>query len=101
MLLRPGARARQRHIDQRHTRHLGGTGFGRTSVSLLNLVILIVPLMGLLGKNFPSAQFVITGVLGPQSNAHGPNEFLHVPYARQLSACVARVLHDHCNAHRS
>ena len=60
-----------------------------------------IPLMGLLSKNFPSAQFVITGVLGPQSNAHGPNEFLHVPYARQLSACVARVLHDHCNAHRS
>lgn len=54
-----------------------------------------IPLMGLLEAAFPSARFVITGVLGPQSNAHGPNEFLHVPCARRLSACVARVLHDH------
>lgn len=55
-----------------------------------------IPLMGLLEAAFPAAQFVIAGVLGPQSNAHGPNEFLHVPYARRLTACVARVLHDHC-----
>ncbi len=54
-----------------------------------------IPFMGMLGKKFPKAQFLITGVLGPQSNAHGPNEFLHVPTGKKLTACVARVLADH------
>ncbi|MBV8518001.1 MAG: M20 family metallopeptidase [Acidobacteria bacterium] len=53
-----------------------------------------IPFMGMLGARFPTAQFLITGVLGPQSNAHGPNEFLHVPYAKALTACVAQVLAD-------
>ena len=57
-----------------------------------------IPFMGMLGAAFPDAQFMITGVLGPQSNAHGPNEFLHIPFARRLTACVARVLHDHFHA---
>jgi acetylornithine deacetylase/succinyl-diaminopimelate desuccinylase-like protein len=54
-----------------------------------------IPFMGMLGKQFPRAQFLITGVLGPSSNAHGPNEFLHVPYAKRLTACVASVLGAH------
>lgn len=53
-----------------------------------------IPFMGMLGARFPSAQFLITGVLGPGSNAHGPNEFLHVPTAIRLTACVASVLAD-------
>jgi acetylornithine deacetylase/succinyl-diaminopimelate desuccinylase-like protein len=44
---------------------------------------------------FPQAQFVITGVLGPQSNAHGPDEFLHVPFAKKLTAAVALLLEAH------
>ena len=54
-----------------------------------------IPFMGMLGEKFPEAQFLITGVLGPQSNAHGPNEFLHVATARKLTACVTSVLADH------
>lgn len=54
-----------------------------------------IPFMAMLGEAFPQAQFLITGVLGPKSNAHGPNEFLHIPYARKLTACVARVLAEH------
>jgi acetylornithine deacetylase/succinyl-diaminopimelate desuccinylase-like protein len=54
-----------------------------------------IPFMGMLGHRYPQAQFLITGVLGPGSNAHGPNEFLHLPTARRLTACVAQVLHDH------
>jgi acetylornithine deacetylase/succinyl-diaminopimelate desuccinylase-like protein len=54
-----------------------------------------IPFMGMLGKHFPQAQFLITGVLGPKSNAHGPNEFLHIPYAKKLTACVAQVLAAH------
>ncbi len=56
-----------------------------------------IPFMGMLGRTFPQAQFLITGVLGPQSNAHGPNEFLHVPYAKKLTACVAAVLAAHAS----
>jgi di/tripeptidase len=48
--------------------------------------------MSMLGAKFPRAQFFITGVLGPHSNAHGPNEFLHVPYAKKLTAAVASVV---------
>jgi len=54
-----------------------------------------IPFMAMLGTAFPRAQFLITGVLGPRSNAHGPNEFLHVPYAKRLTACVAHVLAAH------
>lgn len=54
-----------------------------------------IPFMGMLGERFPEAQFLITGVLGPQSNAHGPNEFLHIPTAKRLTACVSRVIADH------
>ena len=49
-------------------------------------------------EKFPSAQFLITGVMGPHSNAHGPNEFLHVPSAEKLTCCVAQVLRDHQRA---
>jgi len=51
-----------------------------------------IPLMGLLGESFPEAQFVITGVLGPGSNAHGPNEFLHLEMAERLTACIAMIV---------
>jgi acetylornithine deacetylase/succinyl-diaminopimelate desuccinylase-like protein len=54
-----------------------------------------IPFMAMLGVKFPKAQFLITGVLGPHSNAHGPNEFLHIPYAKKLTACVADVLGAH------
>jgi acetylornithine deacetylase/succinyl-diaminopimelate desuccinylase-like protein len=54
-----------------------------------------IPFMGMLGEKFPRAQFLITGLLGPGSNAHGPNEFLHVPTGVKLTACVAAVLADH------
>jgi acetylornithine deacetylase/succinyl-diaminopimelate desuccinylase-like protein len=53
-----------------------------------------IPFMGMLGEKFPQAQFLITGVLGPQSNAHGPNEFLHIPTAKRLTGCVAKVMAD-------
>ncbi|HOX70186.1 MAG TPA: M20 family metallopeptidase, partial [Dokdonella sp.] len=54
-----------------------------------------IPFMGMLGEKFPGAQFLITGVLGPHSNAHGPNEFLHIPTGKRVSACVAKVIADH------
>lgn len=51
-----------------------------------------IPLMNMLSQGFPSAQMMVCGVLGPKSNAHGPNEFLHVPYAKKLTAAVAEVM---------
>jgi len=51
--------------------------------------------MGMLGAKFPDAQFVITGVLLPDANAHGPNEYLHVPTARRLTESVAHLLDAH------
>ena len=51
-----------------------------------------IPFMGMLGVKFPHAQMLVTGVLGPKSNAHGPNEFLHLPYAKRLTAAVACVI---------
>ena len=54
-----------------------------------------IPFMGMLGRRFPHAQFVVTGVLGPESNAHGPNEFLHVTYAKGVTHAVAHILQAH------
>jgi acetylornithine deacetylase/succinyl-diaminopimelate desuccinylase-like protein len=54
-----------------------------------------IPFMGMLGERFPDAQFVITGVLGPDANAHGPNEYLHLPTARRLTRAVAELLDAH------
>ncbi len=54
-----------------------------------------IPFMGMLGEKFPEAQFLVTGLLGPKSNAHGPNEFLHIETGKRLTSCVAQVLEDH------
>jgi len=54
-----------------------------------------IPFMGMLGEKFPEAQFLITGVLGPHSNAHGPNEFLHIPTGKKVSMVVAEVVAQH------
>ncbi len=78
----------ERCLDEASRRHFGKPamylGEGGT-----------IPFMYLLGERFPRAQFCITGVLGPGSNAHGPNEFLHLPTARRLTLCVAEVLAAH------
>jgi len=57
-----------------------------------------IPLMNMLSQGFPKAQMMVCGVLGPKSNAHGPNEFLHVPYAKKLTAAVAQVIAAAANA---
>lgn len=54
-----------------------------------------IPFMGMLGRRFPAAHFVVTGVLGPGANAHGPNEFLHLPTARNVTTAVAHLLDAH------
>ena len=54
-----------------------------------------IPFMAMLGEKFPRAQFVVTGVLGPHSNAHGPNEFLHIPTGKRVTTVIAQVLADH------
>jgi acetylornithine deacetylase/succinyl-diaminopimelate desuccinylase-like protein len=58
-----------------------------------------IPFMGMLGKMFPEAQFVVTGVLVPGSNAHGPNEFLDLAVARKITACLTRILASHASRH--
>jgi acetylornithine deacetylase/succinyl-diaminopimelate desuccinylase-like protein len=54
-----------------------------------------IPFMQMLGERFPRAQFLVTGVMGPGSNAHGPNEFIDLPTGVKVTACVAAVLADH------
>ncbi|NLT67854.1 MAG: M20/M25/M40 family metallo-hydrolase [Acidobacteria bacterium] len=54
-----------------------------------------IPFMDMLGRKYPDAQFLITGVLGPNSNAHGPNEFLHLPTGEKVTSCIAYVLAEH------
>ncbi len=54
-----------------------------------------IPFMGMLGEKFPKTQFVITGVLGPHSNAHGPNEFLDIPTGKRVTASIAQIVADH------
>jgi acetylornithine deacetylase/succinyl-diaminopimelate desuccinylase-like protein len=54
-----------------------------------------IPFIGMLGERFPETQFLVTGVLGPHANAHGPNEFLHLDCAKNVTLCVAKVIADH------
>ena len=54
-----------------------------------------IPFMGMLGARFPEAQFVVTGVMGPGTNAHGPNEYLHLPTGERVTAAIALVLDAH------
>jgi acetylornithine deacetylase/succinyl-diaminopimelate desuccinylase-like protein len=54
-----------------------------------------IPFIHMLGEKFPKAQFLITGLLGPEANAHGPNEFLHLPTAQKLTCCVADTIRRH------
>jgi len=54
-----------------------------------------IPFLAMLAEKFPRAQYLVTGVLGPDASAHGPNEYLHIPTAKKLTCCVARVLADH------
>ena len=54
-----------------------------------------IPFTNMLGERFPEAQFLVTGVLGPHANAHGPNEFLHLPTGKRITCCVAKVIADH------
>ena len=78
---------------QRASQHV----FGREAVSLGGGGT--IPFLRMLGERFPQTQFFVTGVLGPHSNAHGPNEFLHIDYATRLTECVSIVLADfgaHC-----
>jgi len=56
-----------------------------------------ISFMGMLGEKYPQAQFVVTGVLGPESNAHGPNEMLHIGMAKRITACVSKIICDHYN----
>jgi acetylornithine deacetylase/succinyl-diaminopimelate desuccinylase-like protein len=51
-----------------------------------------IPFMSMLGAKFPGVQLLVTGVLGPQSNAHGPNEFIDIPYAKKVAATTAVVI---------
>jgi acetylornithine deacetylase/succinyl-diaminopimelate desuccinylase-like protein len=69
------------------------TFFGKPSMSMGEGGT--IPFMAMLGQRFPEAQFLVTGLLGPQSNAHGPNEFLHIPAGKKLTSCVASVIAAH------
>jgi acetylornithine deacetylase/succinyl-diaminopimelate desuccinylase-like protein len=51
-----------------------------------------IPFLTFLEELWPKSQFIVTGVLGPQSNAHGPNDFLHIPYVKNLICSMAHVL---------
>ena len=54
-----------------------------------------IPFIGMLAVRYPGTQFLVTGVLGPGSNAHGPNEFLDLATVRRVTGCVSHVLAAH------
>ena len=78
---------------EKSMREASSAAFGRDSMYLGTGGS--IPFIGMLGELFPATQFLVTGVLGPHANAHGPNEFLHLAYAEKLTVCVAKVLADH------
>src|SRR5690606_34102571 len=73
--------------------HASRTHFGRDAMYMGTGGT--IPFMNMLGERFPAAQFLVTGLLGPHSNAHGPNEFLHIATGKRLTACVAEIVAAH------
>jgi len=71
-----------------------GTAFGGAPWRTLGLGGSI-PFMGLLQEMYPRAQFIATGVLGLDSNAHVPNESINLGYAAKLTEALAIVLNAH------
>lgn len=57
-----------------------------------------IPFMGLLGQKYPDAQFLVTGALGPDSNAHVPDEWLHLEHAQRITEAVAMILNAQARA---
>ncbi|MGQ0838432.1 M20/M25/M40 family metallo-hydrolase [Actinokineospora sp.] len=57
-----------------------------------------IPFMGMLAEQYPQAQFVITGALGADSNAHVPDEWLHVAQATRVTEAVAHILDAHARS---
>jgi len=51
-----------------------------------------IPFMDILSEKFPECQFIVTGILGPNTNAHGPNEFLHIPYTKKFITCLVQIV---------
>ena len=83
---RPATRARHRgnavgRLEGAVRARLGSIGEGGS-----------IPFLPDLQKGFPGTPFVATGVLGPHSNAHGPNECLHIPMAKAVTHAVAELL---------
>jgi len=74
---------------------------GHQKSTLENLLVFgeggTIPFMNMLNVQFPNAQFVITGVLGPKSNAHGPNEYLHIQFGKSITCCVSHLIYEYFN----
>ena len=66
---------------------------------LRKVALRLIPFMGLLHQTYPNAQFVVTGALGPASNAHVPDESLHLAYVSKLTEAIALLLHAHADTH--
>ena len=88
-----GTRRRSRPGSRRRWRRPRSEAFGKPAAYMGEGGT--IPFMGMLGEKFPDTQFVITGVLGPHSNAHGPNEFLHIPTGKRVTMAVARLIAAH------
>ena len=88
-----GTRRRSRRGSRRRWREASQDAFGKPPAYMGEGGT--IPFMGMLGEKFPETQFVITGVLGPHSNAHGPNEFLHIPTGKRVTMAVARLIAAH------
>ena len=72
---------------------VGQSVFGRPAASIG--IGGSVPFMGLLGRLYPQAQFVVTGALGADSNMHVPDEWLNIEFAIQVTEAVAHILDAH------
>lgn len=59
-----------------------------------------IPFLAVLGKRFPSVQFVATGVLGPGSNAHGIDEMLDLDTVVGVTNSIATLISAHAEAQR-
>jgi len=51
-----------------------------------------IPFLAELGKMYPDCQIIAFGLIGPQTNAHAPNECINLPFAKKLTCALSHVM---------
>ena len=56
-----------------------------------------IPFVNMLNEKYKNCNMFVSGLLGPKSNAHSPNECLNIDYSIKLTVALAHLISDFCS----